>query len=625
MTEKTDDALVADILDGRRESFSILVRRHQQYAYGTAMGILSDFDLAQDVVQESFLLAHQELSKLHRPDRFGLWLRGIVRHTSFRALREIEKVRTLAAELARETIPFAPPPDRDDPEQMRRALVHQALEQLGEKNREVISLHYLARLSYAEIAAFLGVTQTAVQGRLQRARNKLKEEFKMVEERFAEEGLPEDFSAEIQRLLDASTQRRQEQDKAIERLAEIGRPAVDRLCAALEDGREQVRQVAAFALCAIGDTRALQPILRLLYSHRVSTFLAGEHWPAAWSQLRRVLSIPGARDALLRSVRSGNPQWIELKTLSHAIDDAEVYTCIEQLFRRTPDRRLTQWSLDALCNLRPEAAEALVAASLRSPDARLRQAAVVTALWRNITPPIDACLNAFDAPHGYHPIRVMHRHGEAGKQALKSLLASADANPVSRYTAAISLAQNGSGKALQEILSLNLLAYQKNPKRTWNLWRTMGWWHGPELAAWIERKGGNLQETEAIMCALANSDSDQVTIGPAIESLASEGSPSVRAAAIRTLARRRGATYLPELRRCLAAGQPRKVAQVAFHQLYKLRDDARPLAEEMLDSDSWQERKAAVCLLRRWGALTPEQRQKAKTDAHVAVRHAVAG
>jgi len=54
-------------------------------------------------------------------------------------------------------------------------------------------------------------------------------------------------------------------------------------------------------------------------------------------------------------------------------------------------------------------------------------------------------------------------------------------------------------------------------------------------------------------------------------------------------------------------------------------DGAHPLAEEMLGSDSWQERKAAVCLLRRWGRLTPKQRRQAEADTHVAVRHAVAG
>ena len=47
-----------------------------------------------------------------------------------------------------------------------------------------------------------------------------------------------------------------------------------------------------------------------------------------------------------------------------------------------------------------------------------------------------------------------------------------------------------------------------------------------------------------------------------------------------------------------------------------------PTALEMLESADWLERKAAVCLLRRWGKLTEEQRQLAQADEHVAVRAA---
>jgi hypothetical protein len=56
--------------------------------------------------------------------------------------------------------------------------------------------------------------------------------------------------------------------------------------------------------------------------------------------------------------------------------------------------------------------------------------------------------------------------------------------------------------------------------------------------------------------------------------------------------------------------------------MYALREAAEPVVLEMLKSDAWTERKAAVCLLRRWGKLTPEQEDRARNDPHVAVRHA---
>ncbi|MCY3020131.1 MAG: hypothetical protein NTW87_14025 [Planctomycetota bacterium] len=91
---------------------------------------------------------------------------------------------------------------------------------------------------------------------------------------------------------------------------------------------------------------------------------------------------------------------------------------------------------------------------------------------------------------------------------------------------------------------------------------------------------------------------------------------------MRRLARETGAALLPELRRCLSEGQPRKVAQEAFWQMFRLGQAAMPVVQEMLVSEAWPERKAAVSLLRRWGKLTPRQQARARKDPRLAVRHA---
>jgi RNA polymerase sigma factor (sigma-70 family) len=84
----SNTTLVIKAQMGDHEAFAQLVQKHQHYAYGVAIGMLSDFDLAQDVVQEAFILAFQDLKKLHDPTRFSGWLRGIVRNTAHRAFRE---------------------------------------------------------------------------------------------------------------------------------------------------------------------------------------------------------------------------------------------------------------------------------------------------------------------------------------------------------------------------------------------------------------------------------------------------------------------------------------------------------------------------------------------------------
>ena len=108
-----------------------------------------------------------------------------------------------------------------------------------------------------------------------------------------------------------------------------------------------------------------------------------------------------------------------------------------------------------------------------------------------------------------------------------------------------------------------------------------------------------------------------------VEHLFREGTPSVRAAALRILAQQKGEAFLPELRRCLREGRPAKVASEAFWRFLRLGDAAVPTAEKMLESEHWTERKAAACLLKRWGKLTADQRARGLNDPHIAVRQAV--
>ena len=168
--------LVEDALAGDERSFTELIRRHEDFAYGVAIGLLGDFELARDVVQEAFLCVHRDLSKLKEPQRFSGWLRSIVRHTAFRALRELERVRRLADEVERETSASSPVPgpDQDLRRREQHAVVMRALNRLSDANREVMSLFYVHDLSYAKIAAFLDVPESTVLGRLQRGRAQLR-------------------------------------------------------------------------------------------------------------------------------------------------------------------------------------------------------------------------------------------------------------------------------------------------------------------------------------------------------------------------------------------------------------------------------------------------------------------
>lgn len=616
MDDQTDTALVRQALAGQKKAFADLVAKYQDYAYGTAVAIVSDFDLARDVVQESFLAAYRDLRKLREPAKFPGWLRRIVRNMAYRALRELKRVRALAggSELVAEPMDTGLTPDLSAEEAERRRIVRGALGRLNEKNREAVSLYYVDGLSYAQIATFVGVTETTVRGRLHRGRAELRKELTMVAKTLEDEHLPEDFSDEIRSLLDAAAEPGEHTD-AVRRLVEMGGPAVDPLCAALEDRRVAVRKAAARILCDIGDPRALRPLLRVLYA---------KDWQAGNAILRtgRALTVPGFRQELLRIVREGthDQKYWAIQALAHAKADDEVHDALYKLFHG-PRSGVQRQALWALCKIRPESGLDRVTEAFRDGGPGLRTAAGWTALVGGFLPPIDACLKAFSRrvrPNARATAGILIlQHGDEGKRVLEELLTSG--STVQRISAALALAQHKHPGAF-EVLRDALRDRSLGQKMLQTLSRTIAWCYGPALVEWIRDEKPDLTGAHALVWSLARSgvgEADEMT-----ERLLRTGTPSVRSAALRILSQRKGAAFLPELRRHVREDPSPKVIQEACRQMFRLREAAEPAVLAMLESEHWRERRAALCMLRRWGKLTAAQQARGRKDPHVAVRHA---
>jgi len=620
MDTRTDAELVGEALAGDRDGFASLVGRYQDHAYGTAVGMLADFDLARDVVQEAFLAAYRDLRKLREPDRFGGWLHGIVRNLANRALRERMQVRALAEQMGHTVVAFdpSPGPDESAEDAEARAMVLAALERLSESHREVVGLHYVDGLSYTDIAGFLGVTEATVQGRLQRGREALRRELKMVKDTFEKAKLPDNFGDEVRRLLDLADEAASQRGCAVRRLAELGAEAVEPLCEALSDPRVAVRRVAASALCKIGDERALKPMIRLLYARdswlHTKLFASG-----------RILGVPGVRDELLRMLDGDEATELywAVQILSHASGDDEVFERLIVLFRDEARRTVGMrcHALAALCRLQPERAAELITEALADPESRRRSGwAWWIATRDGYVLPAEVCRSGFTrdvAPNSRRMAgELMLRLGDAGRDILEELLRGNSSDE--RAVAALALAPEHRADVFDALMTELLDGYQH---RKWQriVARSVVRHYPDELCAWADAEGVPPDRPQ-IAWALAKVRLASGRGTP--EDLLRHGTPSSRMAAVRSLAHERGAAFIPELRTCLREGQPRKVAQEAFWQMHRLGDDAIPAAEEMLESGHWPERKAAVCLLRRWGKLTPEQKARAEADEHIAVRHA---
>ncbi len=177
METSTDRALVLKAQAGDREAFGALVSRYMQQAYRTALGLVGSHEDALDLSQEAFARAFRARRRID-PDRpFYAWLYQILRRLCFNFLRDRKTRRTRLAEagpwLVEEARSHAEDPGRAAERADLRSRLTAAIEQLPEREREVLVLREFEGLRYREIADLLGIPIGTVMSRLYGARKAL--------------------------------------------------------------------------------------------------------------------------------------------------------------------------------------------------------------------------------------------------------------------------------------------------------------------------------------------------------------------------------------------------------------------------------------------------------------------
>jgi RNA polymerase sigma-70 factor (ECF subfamily) len=170
---QTDADLVRAVLEGQKQAFAALVKRYERSIRAVAMNVLSDHESVQDIAQEAFLKAYENLPGLRRPRAFGPWLMKITRRCALNAARQQPKETALdptGAAVVQGT-------DGQLDEEKQRLLA--AVLKLPESEKQVVMLRYFSAHSVRDVAEMLCRSVGTVTKQLSRAhkhlRNILKE------------------------------------------------------------------------------------------------------------------------------------------------------------------------------------------------------------------------------------------------------------------------------------------------------------------------------------------------------------------------------------------------------------------------------------------------------------------
>ena len=176
-SESPDEVLVIGAILGNLEAFEELVVRYRPAVVRLARTI-AGADHAEDVAQDSLLLAFKALPGIEEPRKFPAWLSAITRHRAVRfsksetaqmskrvALDEalLEKIEALAKPLA----------EKERDEEMIAAL-----ESLPPDYAMPLRLRFLDEMPLNRIAAFMGIPLSTVKWRIHHGKKLLKEKVK---------------------------------------------------------------------------------------------------------------------------------------------------------------------------------------------------------------------------------------------------------------------------------------------------------------------------------------------------------------------------------------------------------------------------------------------------------------
>lgn len=158
---------------GERDAFHLVVEHFGNVLHGTAYMMTRDQTLAEDLVQETFLLAWRNISAFKSGSNLKAWLLRILVN---RTVSEQRKKKVTQIELE-EGVAVLSGPDQVEELALRnveRERIRRALETLPPDQRQAVVLRYYAELTGPEIAQTLGWREGTVRSRLHRAMARLR-------------------------------------------------------------------------------------------------------------------------------------------------------------------------------------------------------------------------------------------------------------------------------------------------------------------------------------------------------------------------------------------------------------------------------------------------------------------
>lgn len=167
-----DKVYIEKVLAGDLYAFNYFLETYKDMAYSVVMSIVKQEHLAEEIVQDAFMICYQSLKTFKGDAKFSTWLYRIVVNCSFGALRKI-KSTVQAFDVEMHDVYFDESAFQLIEKKEKERLVQEALLKLTANEALTLRLFYLEELSIQEVREVTGWTEANIKTILHRGRKNL--------------------------------------------------------------------------------------------------------------------------------------------------------------------------------------------------------------------------------------------------------------------------------------------------------------------------------------------------------------------------------------------------------------------------------------------------------------------
>lgn len=180
----SDEDVIVRVINGEKSAYELIMRKYNQRLFRIVRSYITDEDDIEDVIQESYIKAYDQLARFEKRSSFSTWLIRIVINEALARVKRQKRFTSIA-----QGLPEQPGKSREVPAELRtketpigtlmntelKEILEHAVDKLPDKYRAVFLMREVEGMSTIETSKSLSITETNVKVRLNRAKEMLRE------------------------------------------------------------------------------------------------------------------------------------------------------------------------------------------------------------------------------------------------------------------------------------------------------------------------------------------------------------------------------------------------------------------------------------------------------------------